>query len=239
MATNKIYLNLTNKCNLKCSFCSMYSNPDNNKFLPFKKYRKILTKQCNKINRNDILIVQFEGGEPLLHPYLYLFIEYLNFVQEKMQYNINLVIDTNGTLLEKHLETLIQFTTRTKLATTIKISINTEIPNLNEHIAFCKDVYSATEFIDLFHIKFNVRFKDLKDWESLKLALCHGNISEDMFIPYQFNAYGRASTNTNYPPISISNVYDKWSCFACDGKNFKTDLITRSLHEMAISNFFK
>lgn len=231
MTTNKIYLNLTNKCNLECSFCSMYSSPNNCRFLSFKKYRKILTKQINKINPGDKLIVQFEGGEPLLHPYLYLFIEYLKFIKEKMNIEIELVIETNGILLEKHLQSLIQTITRIELDTTIKISINTEIPHLDKHIAFCKDVYDATEFIELFHIKFNVRFKNKEDWNLLHTKLRNGNIFDDVYTPYQFNAYGRASNNIEYPPIRISNTYDKWSCFACTGKNFKTDLLARSNYE--------
>lgn len=235
MLTNKIYLNLTNKCNLECSFCSMCSSPNNWYFLPFKKYKKILTKQINKINHEDRLIVQFEGGEPLLHPHLYLFIEYLKFIKEEMATEIQLVIDTNGILLEKHLQSLIQTITRIKLDTTIKISINTEIPYLDKHIAFCKDVYDATEFIKLFHIKFNVRFKNTEDWNLLHTKLLNSNISDDMYVPYQFNAYGRASKNTEYPPITISDTYNEWSCFACDGKNFKTDLIARSDYEKLLS----
>lgn len=217
----------------------MFSSPINDHFLPFKKYRKILTKQCKKLNYDDTLIVQFEGGEPLLHPYLYLFIEYLKFIKEETQTNIKLVIDTNGLLLENHLESLIQVITRIKLDTTVKISINTEIPNLDDHIGFCKDVYCGTEFIDLFHTKFNVRFKNAEDWECLHSKLLNKGIDDTMYTPYQFNAYGRASKNTEYPPITISKVYDEWNCFACDGKNFKTDLYGRSEYEKLISKISK
>lgn len=84
---NKIYINITNHCNLSCPFCCMYSSPKKNTFMNFETFKNIINKYDNNT------IIQLEGGEPFTHPSLSLFVDYLYNRGNKI------IIDTNGTLL--------------------------------------------------------------------------------------------------------------------------------------------
>lgn len=66
----RLYINLTNKCNTNCPFCCMYSGTDKDDFMTFDTFKSIID------NFDKEFELQLEGGEPLLHKQLYLFIEY-------------------------------------------------------------------------------------------------------------------------------------------------------------------
>jgi len=85
---NKIYVEITNICNLNCSFCSK----DNRK----KKEMSIeeFSKVINKIKDYTKTIYLHLKGEPLLHSHLD---ELLSICDNN---NINVKITTNGTLLK-------------------------------------------------------------------------------------------------------------------------------------------
>lgn len=90
----KIYIEITNICNMKCNFC-----PDTNRkkqYMDIIQFEKIVKKICNYTN----LICLHVKGEPLLHDKL----EDILTIIDK--YNLKTNITTNGTLLEKNLEIL-------------------------------------------------------------------------------------------------------------------------------------
>lgn len=83
----KIYVEITNVCNLKCKFC-----PDTKrekKFMRIEDFRNIL----NSIKPYTNLIYLHIKGEPLLHP------DIENILKECDNSNIMVNITTNGTLL--------------------------------------------------------------------------------------------------------------------------------------------
>lgn len=85
----RIYLEITNACNLNCPFCT---NSKGNSFLSYEDIKSHLTEikaVCNYIYLHIL-------GEPLLHPH---FNDILNLLDE-MDFNLQLV--TNGTLLYKY-----------------------------------------------------------------------------------------------------------------------------------------
>lgn len=91
----KIYIEITNICNLKCSFC-----PEGNRaklFMKAENFRKII----NQVKDYTNLVALHVKGEPLIHPELK---EILQICEEA---NVQVNITTNGTLLEKNLDTLI------------------------------------------------------------------------------------------------------------------------------------
>ena len=96
---NRLYFNLTNKCNEKCEFCCMYSEPHKNTFLNFDTYKEIID------SKKEDFELQLEGGEPLLHKDLYLFMEYARSTNRCKK----IIILTNGILLDKHLTRLVDF----------------------------------------------------------------------------------------------------------------------------------
>lgn len=90
----KIYIEITNSCNLNCSFCSKTNREI--KFMQKEEFEYIL----NEIKEKTKVIYLHVKGEPLLHPNL---IEFLNLAEK---YNLQVHITTNGTLFPKVVDKL-------------------------------------------------------------------------------------------------------------------------------------
>ena len=86
---NKIYIEITNNCNLNCSFCSKSKREKRN--MTFEEFKRIL-----KIIKDytDIIYLHVKG-EPLLHP------QVIDFIKETEKYQLKVNLTTNGTLLKK------------------------------------------------------------------------------------------------------------------------------------------
>lgn len=95
MRFKKIYIEITNQCNLKCSFC--IQNQRKSKYLSIDEFSYIL----NEIRPFTDYIYLHVLGEPLLHP---LFKDFLQIAYEK-GFKVNLT--TNGTLLLKNKDILL------------------------------------------------------------------------------------------------------------------------------------
>ena len=84
----KIYIEITNNCNLKCDFC--IKNDRNNKFMTIDEFYTILDKVRGYTKYLYFHIL----GEPLLHPKINEFIDIAS-----KNYNVN--ITTNGYLIDR------------------------------------------------------------------------------------------------------------------------------------------
>lgn len=85
----KIYLEITNICNLNCTFCSKSKRPP--LFMDMELFRTILTKLEGHTKHLYFHVL----GEPLLHPKLG------EFIQESHEKGYQVNITTNGTLLQE------------------------------------------------------------------------------------------------------------------------------------------
>lgn len=85
----KIYIEITNVCNLSCSFCPKTERKSS--FMSYEYFERIL-KEISPFTDYIYLHVK---GEPLLHPMLG---EFLNACEE---YGLKVNITTNGTLIKK------------------------------------------------------------------------------------------------------------------------------------------
>lgn len=92
MRFKRIYIEITNVCNLNCSFCAPHNREP--RFMNFDEFKQILLK----IKPFTDYIYLHVKGEPLLHLDVDKFIEYAY----NEGFKINLT--TNATLLHKHLE---------------------------------------------------------------------------------------------------------------------------------------
>ncbi len=92
MKFKKIYIEITNICNLNCSFCPPHKRQ--NEYMSFDNFKHIL-EQIKPYTKYIYLHVK---GEPMLHP------EFDSFVKYAYEQGFFVNITTNGTLLEKHLE---------------------------------------------------------------------------------------------------------------------------------------
>ena len=90
----KIYIEITNNCNLRCSFCSKVNRKS--RYMSLTEFNKIL----NKIKDYTNYIYLHVKGEPLLHPDI---IKMINLAEE---YSIKINLTTNGTLFSKYAKAL-------------------------------------------------------------------------------------------------------------------------------------
>lgn len=87
MRFNRIYVEITNRCNLSCSFCSKSERPL--KQMSVDNFKKIL----EKIIPYTKTICLHVKGEPLLHS------EFNQILQECDKYNFNVFLTTNAIFL--------------------------------------------------------------------------------------------------------------------------------------------
>lgn len=89
MQYKKIYIEITNVCNLSCSFCAKTNREP--KFMTKENFIEVLNKIKGYTNYIHLHVM----GEPLMHPEIN---EYI-VIAHKMGFNVN--ITTNGTLLHR------------------------------------------------------------------------------------------------------------------------------------------
>ena len=116
----KIYIEITNICNLSCSFCSKVEKP--RKMLSTSEFKTIV----EKVKDYTDYIYLHVKGEPLTHPNI---IELINIANE---YNLKVNLTTNGVLFPKYAEELAKCENLSK----INFSLHSEnnIPNYCEKI---------------------------------------------------------------------------------------------------------
>lgn len=120
---NKLYINITNHCDVCCPFCCMKSDSKKQSFMNFDTIHKIMKDM-------DVpYIVQLEGGEPTTHPQFYLFMEYISTL-EKVE---EVVIDTNAFMLDRHIDKIVEIAVRNKKRITVKLSYNTYLKTVFNH----------------------------------------------------------------------------------------------------------
>lgn len=94
-----VYLFLTRKCNLECSFCSMRSSPSfKEKGLGIEEWKDII----DQLREYKIKRIILTGGEPTLYD---CFKELVEYIRKNMDCEI--ILSTNGVHLNSKLKTLI------------------------------------------------------------------------------------------------------------------------------------
>ncbi|MBQ3307935.1 MAG: SPASM domain-containing protein [Bacilli bacterium] len=86
----KVYIEITNNCNLHCSFCSLTSRKKRN--MSLEEFELVL----KKINKYTDYIYLHIKGEPLMHPNI---IEMIHLAEK---YSLKVNLTTNGTLFKKY-----------------------------------------------------------------------------------------------------------------------------------------
>ncbi len=124
---NKIYIEITNICNLKCSFCSETKREKKN--MSLKEFKKVL----DKIKEYTDIIYLHVKGEPLLHPQI------MDFIKEADKYHLKVNITTNGILLKEKAKEL----STCKNINKINISLHSE----NKKGNYLEDIFEAVDII--------------------------------------------------------------------------------------------
>lgn len=122
MRFKRIYIEITNVCNLNCDFCAPHNRE--NRFMKIEEFEEIL----NKISSYTSHIYLHVKGEPLLHS------QFPKFVKLAHSKGFQINLTTNATLLKNHLDL-------TKYLRQINISFhatnNEEILKTSKNIKDC------------------------------------------------------------------------------------------------------
>lgn len=125
MKFKKIYIEITNKCNLNCSFCS--TSKRKTRSMSVIEFEEILKKTKDYTN----YIYLHVKGEPLLHK------DIIKFLSLAKQYNLKVNLTTNGTLISKKIDELKKCSALKKL----NISLHSE----NEYKDYFENIFNSVQ----------------------------------------------------------------------------------------------
>lgn len=150
MHFKKIYIEITNKCNLNCSFCSI----DNNikREMNLEEFELVL----KRINDYTDYVYLHVKGEPLIHS------RFKEILELCKKYNKQVNITTNGTMLSKKVLDIV----KSNVVRQINISMQSLTDNmyLNDILESCKYILdnSNIQLVFRFWALKNNRFTDLQ-----------------------------------------------------------------------------
>ena len=206
----KIYIEITNCCNLKCKFC-----PDTNRkkeFMSVNDFEKVIKEICKHTN----LVLLHVKGEPLLHSKL----EDLLNVLEK--YNLKANITTNGTLIKDNLEIL----KRSKAVRQINFSLHSSTQNKEFGKKYLQNIFESTDELKDIIISYRLwNLKDIKDndinLEIIKSLEKYYNIqdlkqklSENDFLKIKENIFINQDIEFTWPDINKKEIIQSGKCLA-------------------------
>lgn len=206
----KIYIEITNICNLKCEFCP--ETKRNKKSMNVEDLEKIIEKTHNYTN----LICLHVKGEPLLHNQLE---EILNIIDK---YNLKANITTNGTLLKQNLEIL----KKSKAVKQINISIHSITQNKKLDKKYLQEIFDSVE--QLQNINISYRLWNLQDFEEndindliiekienyYNILELKQKLKENSFLKIRENLYINQDKEFKWPNINNKNIIEKGRCLA-------------------------
>jgi len=206
----KIYIEITNICNLRCKFC-----PDTKRkkeFMTVDNFEKII----KKIHTHTNLVYLHVKGEPLLYDNL----EEIFKILEK--YNLKANITTNGTLIKDKLEAF----KNSKAVRQINFSIHSITQNNIENEQYLKDIFESVEEIKDVIISYRLwNLKTIKEneinnhiiktiEEYYKLTNLKQELSENEFIKIKDNLFINQDVEFTWPDIEKEPIIEKGRCLA-------------------------
>ncbi|MBP3597569.1 MAG: radical SAM protein [Clostridia bacterium] len=147
----KIYIEITNSCNLNCKFC--HNTNRKKEFMPVKNFEEIIVK----IKDYTKIVCLHVKGEPLLHPQL----EKILQVLEK--YNLKANITTNAVCLNKNIEVL----KNSKVVRQLNLSLHSSLENENMDIEmYMKNIFDSVDVLEETNIIISYRLWNLESLEN-------------------------------------------------------------------------
>jgi len=141
---NFAWIEITNKCNLKCIHCYGNFTPSNVNFLTTSDFLNIL-EQLEEINCKNIQII---GGEPLLHPDIW------NFLQHSIKRGFKTEIFTNGLLIT---EDIVQKLRKLNIQVALSwYGSKEEATRITQNTLFSEKVWNSIELLKKFQIPFRI-----------------------------------------------------------------------------------
>lgn len=203
----KVYIEITNICNLHCSFCSPVTRKK--EFITLDNINHIF----NEIKYYTDYIYLHVKGEPLLHPEIDKIIDLAN------NYNLKVNITTNGTLLKEKIQLLLDKPNLNKL--NISLHSENDKENYLDEIFEVRDKYlkDKTVIYRLWTLN-NGKF-DNNSQEIVEKIINHYKLSTDIVdnihnknnINIDKNLYIDKDNEFEWPSLN-NNVESNGYCFA-------------------------
>ena len=207
----KIYIEITNICNLKCKFCPETKRAK--QIMDIKNFEEII----KKTHQYTKLVCLHVKGEPLLHNKL----EEILKILEK--YNLQANITTNGTLLKDKLEII----KNSKAVRQINISLHSATQNENiDKDEYLKDILESVEQLENIIISYrlwnlqNLNENDIniKIIEELEKHYNIKNIREHLkaneFLKIGEKIFINQDIEFTWPDINAENIIETGRCLA-------------------------
>ena len=204
MRFKKIYIEITNICNMNCSFCPPHNRK--NEYMNRENFEKIL----DKIKPYTEYIYLHVKGEPMLHP------DFDDFVKLANDKGFFVNITTNGTLLDKHLNA-------TKYIRQLNISLhatnNKEIIDTAKQIKDCyvnfrvwnvgnNDNETITLLENAFDIDINSMLKERLE------KVNHNSLEKEINFTLKDNFYISLQNEFKWPDLNEQNIAKNGYCHA-------------------------
>lgn len=132
----KIFLDISNYCNLHCKHCLSQSSPKHIQFLDMSIIKKIVDEIC----KYGVFQIKIGGGEPLLYPHFW---DIISYIRNNMPLT-RISFTTNGTTLS--IED-IQFIKKYKCEVSVSIDGTEEIHNCIRNGDVYKKAYRTIELL--------------------------------------------------------------------------------------------
>ena len=206
----KIYIEITNICNLKCTFC-----PETNRkkqSMSIENFEEVI----RKIHKHTQLVCLHVKGEPLLHNKLKEILEILE------KYNLKANITTNGTLIKEKLEII----KKSRAVRQINFSIHSITQNKNLNKEYIQNIFESAEQLENIIISYrlwnleSIKENDINE-SIIKIIEDYYNIpnlkqelSENDFIKIKENMFINQDIEFTWPDINGEKIIDKGRCLA-------------------------
>jgi len=206
----KIYIEITNICNLKCKFC-----PETNRKKDFMSIENF-EETIKKIHKHTNLVCLHVKGEPLLHPNL----EDILKILEK--YNLRANITTNGTPIKENLEIL----KNSKAVRQINFSIHSIMQNDSLDKNYLQNIFESVEELENIIVSYRLwNMKTIKEndvnneiIEEIEAYYNIQNLKEQLiqneFFKIKENVFINQDTEFIWPNINNKNIIEKGRCLA-------------------------
>ena len=206
----KIYIEITNICNLKCKFCPETNR--NKQYMSIEKFEEAISK----IYMYTKLVCLHVKGEPLLHNQL----EDILKILEK--YNLKANITTNGTLIKEKLNVI----KASKAVRQINFSIHSMGQNENLNKEYLKNIFESVEELESVIISYRLwNLKNVTNNEINKdiiteienyynIQNLEQQLSENEFIKIKENVFINQDVEFTWPDINKQVIIEKGRCLA-------------------------
>ena len=206
----KIYIEITNICNLKCKFCPETTRTK--QFMSVENFEEVI----RKIAKFTKLVCLHVKGEPLLHSNL----EELLKILEK--YNLKANITTNGTLLKDKLDII----NNSKSVRQINISLHSSTQNELFGKQYLKDIFESVEKLENIIISYRLwNLKTIKEndinckiiqeiSDYYNIENLREKLTRNEFLKIRDNIFINQDTEFTWPNIENEPIIENGRCLA-------------------------